>query len=118
MNDNARTLQAAITTAVTRAVQDPDVNAAPEAAGPIIAAVTQTVLPDVLHATNNEPWYRSRVVLGSLMTILAAILALFGVGFDLEMQSKLIDLILAAAPILGAGYALYGRLKARRPIGR
>ncbi len=71
--------------------------------------------PEVQHATNAEPWYRSNVTLGSIQAILAGAAAIAG-----ALKGGQIDLAVigpALWSMFGAAQALYGRWKARRPIG-
>ena len=80
--------------------------------------VADEVIPTVLNATNNEPWYQSRVTLGALLAAVAGVLGIFGFAFPDEMQGKVLDLVIALGPILGAGLALYGRWAAKKAIGQ
>lgn len=110
-------LQNKIESAVTVAVSDPTVPAKAEAIPAIVAAISQLV-PEIVNATNKEPFYQSRVFWGSALSVLAGVLALFGVAFPAEMQTQVIGIIMAALPLLGGLYALYGRFKAKKPIGQ
>jgi uncharacterized membrane protein YoaK (UPF0700 family) len=116
-----KNLEVKIQTAVTAAVADPTVPAAPAAIPVIVGALTK-LIPEILHATNNEPWYRSQVTWGSIVALVGGILALFGVAFPAEMQGQVVGFILSAVPVVmpiaGALYALYGRWRAKKPIGQ
>lgn len=109
--------QQATTRAVLNVVRDtiarPDVPADPNAALPI----AQAVAPIIAHATNSEPWYQSRVTWGAILAALAGVLGLFGVVFDIDAQGRVLDLVIALGPVIGAGIALYGRWAAKKPIG-
>ena len=54
-------IRAAVAEVVIGAVTDPSVPVARAAARPIADAAVERVAPLVLPATNNEPWYQSRV---------------------------------------------------------
>ena len=118
MNAATTALENKIAAAVIETVNKPNVAAQYQAARPIIEAVTDKIGPEIINATNNEPWYQSRVILGSLAAMVATVLAIFGITFDLDTQSKVIDLIVVAAPLIGSAYALYGRLTVKKPIGQ
>lgn len=92
----------------------PDVD--PGTARTVEEKVAAQVGPIVENLTNSEPLWRSKVMIGSLT-------ALLGGGFGLW------DLIEAGsrdpgayainvAAVIGAGFAIYGRLAATRAIGR
>lgn len=70
----------------------------------------------IVNQTNNEPWFQSRVTLGSLASVLGAVTALmnmFATGdFDPTIAGG------AIATLLGAGLALYGRWAAKKPLGQ
>jgi hypothetical protein len=64
-----------------------------------------------------KPWYLSRTIWASIVTVLLATASAGGVPVDRIEQSELVDLLLQMAAI-GAGLVtLYGRLVARNRIG-
>jgi hypothetical protein len=64
-----------------------------------------------------KPWYLSRTIWASIVTVLLAAASAGGVPVDRIEQSELVDLLLQMAAI-GAGLVtLYGRLVARSRIG-
>jgi len=62
-----------------------------------------------------KSWYQSRGVLGGLVAALAAVLSLWGLEVD---QAALTDILLAVGGLAGGGLAVYGRVRAERPIRR
>ena len=69
----------------------------------------------VINQTNNEPWFQSRVTLGSSGVILVSvgrILSALGSG-DLDLVAMTPDIVV----IVGAVVALYGRWAAKKPLG-
>ena len=103
-----------------------DRNNAPDAAPAIKEAVTQAVnvslerdiTPRLEHLANREPWYQSRVTWGAIVAIGSGILALAGYGaVDENQQGRIVELLIAAGPIVGGGLALVGRWVSRKPIG-
>jgi hypothetical protein len=107
----------AIVKGVTRAAIDPLLSTEQSDVGAVTSKVLTEVAPIVAHATNSEPWYQSRVTLGALLAAIAGILGLFGYAFPEEVQGKVIDLVLASTPLIGAALTLYGRWFAKRPLG-
>ncbi|WP_037437178.1 hypothetical protein [Sinorhizobium fredii] len=115
--DARQKLENKIIGAVVSVVGNPAVPAQPGAVSPIVDAVTSKILPEIINATNNEPWYASRVTLGAILAASAGVLGLFGYAFPAEVQGKVLDLIIALGPVIGGALALYGRWAARKPIG-
>jgi hypothetical protein len=104
----------AVSAAVASVVQRPDVAAQMSAVTPIVAAVT----PLVDHAANAEPWYRSRVTIGAIVSIAIPVLGALGVSADVLDADQLTAMLTAAGALVGGALTLYGRWKAKRPIGR
>jgi len=67
--------------------------------------------------TTTKPWYLSRTVWASVVTILAAALGLAGQSSDPVDQSALVDAILLVVGAIAGIVALFGRLAARDRIG-
>lgn len=106
-----------MTSAVTSAISNPSVKAELSAVPAIIAALTP-VIDNILHSTNNEPWYQSRITWGSILTLVAVILGAFRIAFPAELQNAILDAILTIGiPTVGALIALIGRWKSKKPIG-
>lgn len=115
MSEVEQDLKAKIANVVRNQVANPSVNADPSSAYPISQAVSSAVIPDILHATNNEPIWQSRVMIGSIATIVTSLFGIYAL-----YSASVTDGELYAAPIsaiLGAGFAIYGRTIAKRPIG-
>ncbi|MBB3453872.1 hypothetical protein FHT86_002128 [Rhizobium sp. BK313] len=103
-------------TVVSATVADPNVQADLSAVPAIINALGP-VIDAVLHSTNQEPWYKSRVVWGSSVAVVGVILARFHVDFPPALQGEVTNDIVTAIPLIGSIYALYGRFRAKAPIG-
>lgn len=117
MSKAARNLKTNIATAVINAVSDPKVLADVSAAPAIVEAVTKQIAPEIISATNNEPWFRSRVTWGAIASIVLPILGAFGVTADIIDADQFAAIGLAAGTVAGGLLTLYGRWKARKPIG-
>lgn len=118
MADIQNVIRSAIVAGAAAAAASPSTNATPSDTREIAARVEREVAPVVAHATNSEPWYQSRVTLGSLLGIVAGIVGIFGYSFGIEDQAKVVDLIIALAPVIGGALALYGRWAAKKPLGQ
>jgi hypothetical protein len=109
----------AVVAGVTSAVASPS-TAAQAADRPIITnAVLQQLEPVIASATNNEPWYQSRVTWGAILGGVAGLLGVVGKAdlLPAELQGRIIDGIIAAGPLIAMGVVLYGRWAAKKPIG-
>lgn len=103
--------------AVAMAASDPTLGVKPRDIVPVTEAVVQKVAPLVLHATNNEPWYQSRVTIGAIVSIAVPLLGVLGVSADVVDADQLTGILVAAGTVVGGLVTLYGRWKARKPLG-
>jgi hypothetical protein len=76
----------------------------------------QDVAAEVEHLTNQEPWFRSRVTWGALMSLVAAIGSGFGLALGPAEVEAAVTVLAAGGTMIGAFVALYGRWLAKRPI--
>ncbi len=115
-----------IDAAIRRAGSDPAIPIEPRHAAAVAEDVTAAVAQDprfrdvaaqVEHATNAEPWYQSRVTWGAVLTGLASVASAFGIALAPEDREVLVGILAAAGSLFGAALTLYGRWRARRPIG-
>lgn len=112
----------AITAAVVKGVQEAvrmDETKTVSGDVPAIAnKVLMAVEPVIAHATNNEPWYQSRVTIGSYIAMAAPVVGpLIGHSFSPEEQALITTVVAGILTIGGAGLALYGRWFAKKPLG-
>lgn len=107
----------AIVKGAVKAADEFSTNTTKSDVGVITSKVLGEVEPIVAHATNNEPWWQSRVTLGALLAAIAGVLGIFGFSLAPEDQSKILDLIVAIGPVVGGAIALYGRWFAKKPLG-
>lgn len=113
---NART---AVRSAVEAGMKDLAVLAggpAPRLVPPAAERVLDELMPTLEHLANDEVWWRSRVTLGSIATILTSAGGLYAM-----IAAGISDGEALAAPIgaiLGACFALYGRWAATKPLGK
>jgi hypothetical protein len=117
MADIKADLKSRLTALIASIIADPKVPAQSAAVAPIVDGL-DVILQQILHSTNNEPWYTSRVTLGALLGIVGTVLlAFFNIDFNADAQKMALDLIVAALPVAGGLLTLYGRWKAKVPIG-
>lgn len=67
--------------------------------------------------TVSKPWYHSRTIWASIVTLAALLAAALGIPVEDGEQQALVDALLQAAAALGALVAIVGRLVARSRIG-
>ncbi|MBF9234676.1 hypothetical protein [Microvirga alba] len=100
---------------VDRLISAPAVPVARVDAPAVREEVAAVVKPVIEHLTNNEPWYASRVTWGAIATILSGLSALIMAAANGEPS---IEIYATALTGIGGGfYTLYGRWKARKPLG-
>ena len=64
-----------------------------------------------------KPWYLSRTIWASLVTVLAALAWLFGLPADVLQDPAIPDLLLQAVTAVAGLIAIAGRLSAKARIG-
>lgn len=86
--------------------------------GPIVAPPHETIpLPEDIHNANQEPWWQSRVTWGAIIAGIVPVLASVGVATDWLDQDTLAMGLAAGGSAVGAVITLYGRWKAKKPLG-
>lgn len=84
----------------------------------VTTSVKKEIVPVVQNATNQEPWYQSRVILGSAVSAIFVAAGFMGYQFELVEPGEVTDMVLDFVALAGTAFALYGRLKAGlKPIG-
>lgn len=90
-----------------------------EHAVPVEEIVSETVAreaaPVLKHLTNNEPWFRSRVTWGA---IISAVAGIAGIAITAEQQEQWTTIAISGAPLIGAFVTLIGRWMATKPLGK
>ncbi|MDO1582443.1 hypothetical protein [Rhizobium oryzicola] len=103
----------ALAQAVSATVARDDVPAQSDAVQPIVDAVA----PLVAHTANAEPWYQSRVTIGAIVSVAIPLLGALGVSADVLNADQLTAILVAAGSLIGGLITLYGRWKAKTPLG-
>ncbi len=117
INLAAETLRPAIAAATSRAVANAATGMDQGDAADVAHAVTREVAAVVVNQTNQEPWYQSRVTIGAIVSIAVPVLGALGVSADIVDADQLTALLVAAGTVAGGILTLYGRWKARKPLG-
>lgn len=119
MPDIKSVLAAAVLAGATAAVQNPATAATPGDQPIITREVVKAVEPILAHATNNEPWYQSRVTWGAIIAAASPIVGqIVGHQFSDEEQQLAAGIATAIGAAIGGAITLYGRWKAKKPIGQ
>ncbi len=67
-----------------------------------------------------KPWWESKTIWGSIITVVAVASGLFGIQIDAQTQGLLVDnitaLVSAGGAIVGALLGIYGRVKADKKV--
>jgi hypothetical protein len=100
---------------IDKLVKDPGVSITKAEAPAAVEQIAKQLQPVIENLTNNEPVWQSRVVWGSVATILSgasAIIMLIANG-DMNLERYVTPVM----GLAGGVYALYGRLVVKKPIG-
>lgn len=117
MSQQTDAIKAIIASGVREVAFDPNSRLTTAEAGPVAKAITEQVLPGLQHATNTEPWYQSRVTWGAIVSIGTGLLGAIGVATDWLDAETAVALGMGLGSVIGGAVTLYGRWKARKPIG-
>ncbi|HYI27568.1 MAG TPA: hypothetical protein VD863_06920 [Bradyrhizobium sp.] len=100
-------------------LEKPNVPVSNREAAQVAHEVTKELAPVVENATNSESWWRSRVILGALVAIIAGLFGTVGIVIDEETRGQLVTLIPVLVSTAGAVFALYGRIvgATKKPLG-
>ena len=117
MKTSNEIIKTALAEATNTALKDSPIPVPGNERKEIIDQVIDKVAPVVLNQTNNEPWYQSRVTIGALLAVLSGLLGAFGYALPDELRGQILEIVIAAGPVIGGAVALYGRWVAKKPIG-
>lgn len=73
------------------------------------------ILDDQVFYDDPKPWWQSRTIIGSLITVASTGAALAGYAVDVNAMT---ELALGLSSIIGAALSWYGRVQATRTISR
>lgn len=119
MNEAVRDqLAVPVVLAVKAAAKDPKTVLDRADAAPVARAVINELTPVVEHLTNQEPWYQSRVTWGAIISIATPVLGALGISVGWLDPDLAVAISTAAVSLVGGVLTLYGRWKARKPLGQ
>ena len=113
-----RSIAPAISAALKQIADSPSLSLTAADVPAAAEVVTRHILPTLEHLNNGESWYRSRVTWGAVISAVAPLLPLLGMGADWFDPTLGAALLAATGSAVGAACTLYGRWRATRPIGR
>ena len=67
---------------------------------------------------SNKDWWKSRSIVGSLLTLVSIALMKFGIDLDSATLQQILDVVLEIGQIIGVLIAIWGRIDATKLIGR
>ena len=103
---------------IAKALAPDSVPVANRDVGRVADAVADQLAPQMVNKANAEPWYQSRVTWGALVSIGTGIGALTGIAVSPQDAELIIGVGVALGTAIGGGITLYGRWKAKKPIGQ
>jgi len=69
-----------------------------------------------------KPWYKSKAVIGGVLTAVAGVIAMFGYAFSpAEVEASTKDtllIVVAVEAAIGSVLAIWGRVKAKKKLTR
>lgn len=82
-----------------------------------VAVAQKEVDAVIKNLENKEPWYQSRVILGTLITGILQLASFIGLQTDTIEPEGVTNIVMQGVSFLGAAFALYGRLVTNKPLG-
>ncbi|MHB8122576.1 MAG: hypothetical protein ACYDG4_10525 [Desulfuromonadaceae bacterium] len=67
---------------------------------------------------DNKAWWQSKAVWGGLVALGSAVAGAFGIYVEAQTQAQIVDYVIVGAGAVGGLFAIYGRLKANKTIGK
>jgi chemotaxis response regulator CheB len=104
---------------LTRILKD-DVPVSTSEAEKVASAVTKEIAPVVVNATNSEPWYQSRILIGLLVAVGGYIGSKAGMVIDEGTIRDGLNILATIFEAGGLAYAWYGRVvgSRKKPLGQ
>lgn len=103
---------------IVKALQRDDVPVSNRNAPAVAEAIAERLAPQMVNKANAEPWYQSRVTIGALVSIGTGVLALSGIILTPEDTALIVSMATSIGAVAAGGLTLYGRWKAKKPIGQ
>ena len=103
---------------IAKVLRRDEVPVAPRDIGVVSEAIARQIAPQMVHEANAEPWYQSRVTIGALVSIGTGVLALSGIILTPEDTALIVSVATSIGAVAAGALTLYGRWKAKKPIGQ
>ena len=75
-------------------------------------------MTDATGLQSNKDWWKSRSIVGSLLTLVSIALMRFGIDLDSATLQQILDVVLEIGQIITVLIAIWGRVSATKLIGR
>lgn len=72
--------------------------------------------PDVPAFEETTPWYTSKTIWGTIITMISSILLISGYVLPADFGSAMLNLFYGAGTLIGGAISLWGRIKASTTI--
>jgi hypothetical protein len=105
-------VEAAVTTAVVKPSTPASVEAIPAIMNELVPVITA-----IINSSADYPFYKSKVFWSAMLVLIGGILALFNISFSADTQQLVLNIIIAASPLMGVVGVIYGRFFNKKPIG-
>lgn len=79
----------------------------------IVAKETAAV---IMNQTNQEPWYKSTIIVTQYVTLIASLLGLLGVVMEPELKQAIIAAVLAIGALVSPLVTLWARIRAKKGL--
>lgn len=112
-----------VLTAIRKGVVDAAASPQTQTTGADVSIVTSKVFnqigPLIAHLTDSEPWYQSRVTWGVIIAAVSTIAKPFigELPIDAAQTADVVNALATAGQGIGFALTLYGRWKAKKPLG-
>lgn len=103
---------------ILKALKRDDVPVSSSQAVSVANKIAAEVAPVIVNQANAEPWYQSRVILGSLVTVGVGLAGLFGMVISPDDAALITSVAVSAGAVISGLFTLYGRLVAKKPLGQ
>lgn len=65
---------------------------------------------------DQKPWYMSKTIMASIVTVIALIAGGFNLTIDAQTQNEVVELVSVAVGVIGSTVAIWGRVRAIKTI--
>lgn len=84
--------------------------------GQVQQAVVKETAAVLTNQTNQEPWYKSTIIVTQYVTLIASLLGLFGIILEPELKEAIITAVLSIGAVVGPLVTLWARIRAKKGL--